>query len=89
MRNSRRYLMHATVTRPLGSSLIQMRILMTADEAHKLAEMLKSEVQDLDIFLKDTAGRMTWTDKDEDEPDQYNRIDYDFESFIKGEVNDD
>jgi hypothetical protein len=46
---------------------------MTADEADKLAEMLKSEVQDLDIFLKDTAGRMTWTDKDEDEPDQYNR----------------
>ena len=42
--------MHATVTRPLGSSLIQMRILMTADEADKLAEMLKSEVQDLDIF---------------------------------------
>jgi len=65
--------MHATVTRPLNSSLIQMRILMTADEADKLAEMLKSEVQDLDIFLKDTAGRMTWTDKDEDEPDQYNR----------------
>jgi hypothetical protein len=56
--------MHATVTRPLGSSLIQMRILMTADEADKLAEMLKSEVQDLDIFLGD---------KDEDEPDQYNR----------------
>ena len=56
--------MHATVTRPLGSSLIQMRILMTADEAHKLAEMLKSEVQDLEIFLGD---------KDEDEPDQYNR----------------
>ena len=80
--------MHATVTRPLGSSLIQLRILMTADEADKLAEMLKSEVQDLDIFLKDTAGRMTWTDKDEDEPDQYNRIDYDFESFVKGEVND-
>ena len=62
--------MHATVTRPLGSSLIQMRILMTADEADKLAEMLKSEVQDLDIFLGD---------KDEDEPDQYNR----------GEINDD
>ena len=61
--------MHATVTRPLGSSLIQMRILMTADEADKLAEMLKSEVQDLDIFLGD---------KDEDEPDQYNR----------GEIND-
>ena len=56
--------MHATVTRPLGSSLMQMRILMTADEADKLAEMLKSEVQDLDIFLGD---------KDEDEPDQYNR----------------
>ena len=72
--------MHATVTRPLGSSLIQMRILMTADEADKLAEMLKSEVQDLEIFL---------ADKDEDEPDQYNRIDYDFESFVKGEVNDD
>ena len=69
--------MHATVTRPLGSSLIQMRILMTADEADKLAEMLKSEVQDLDIFL---------ADKDEDEPDQYNRIDYDFESFVKGEI---
>ena len=62
--------MHATVTRPLNSSLIQLRILMTADEADKLAEMLKSEVQDLDIFLGD---------KDEDEPDQYNR----------GEVNDD
>ena len=71
--------MHATVTRPLNSSLIQLRILLTADEADKLAEMLKSEVQDLDIFLKDTAGRMTWTDKDEDEPDQYNR----------GEINDD
>ena len=56
--------MHATVTRPLGSSLIQLRILLTADEADKLAEMLKSEVQDLDIFLGD---------KDEDEPDQYNR----------------
>ena len=69
--------MHATVTRPLGSSLIQLRILMTADEADKLAEMLKSEVQDLDIFLGD---------KDEDEPDQYNRIDYDFESFVKGEI---
>jgi len=62
--------MHATVTRPLNSSLIQMRILMTADEADKLAEMLKSEVQDLDIFL---------ADKDEDEPDQYNR----------GEINED
>ena len=62
--------MHATVTRPLGSSLIQLRILMTANEADKLAEMLKSEVQDLDIFL---------ADKDEDEPDQYNR----------GEINDD
>ena len=71
--------MHATVTRPLNSSLIQLRILLTGDEADKLAEMLKSEVQDLDIFLKDTAGRMTWTDKDEDEPDQYNR----------GEINDD
>ena len=58
--------MHATVTRPLGSSLIQMRILMTADEAHKLAEMLVSEVLDLDIFL----GRQ---DGDKDEPDQYNR----------------
>ena len=56
--------MHATVTRPLNSSLIQLRILMTADEADKLAEMLKSEVQDLEIFLGD---------KDEDEPDQYNR----------------
>ena len=56
--------MHATVTRPLNNSLIQLRILMTADEADKLAEMLKSEVQDLDIFLGD---------KDEDEPDQYNR----------------
>ena len=56
--------MHATVTRPLNSSLIQLRILLTADEADKLAEMLKSEVQDLDIFLGD---------KDEDEPDQYNR----------------
>ncbi len=62
--------MHATVTRPLNSSLIQLRILMTADEADKLAEMLKSEVQDLDIFLGD---------KDEDEPDQYNR----------GEINED
>ena len=72
--------MHATVTRPLNSSLIQLRILLTGDEADKLAEMLKSEVQDLDIFL---------ADKDEDEPDQYNRIDYDFESFVKGEVNDD
>ena len=71
--------MHATVTRPLNSSLIQLRILLTADEADKLAEMLKSEVQDLEIFLGD---------KDEDEPDQYNRIDYDFESFVKGEVND-
>ena len=73
--------MHATVTRPLNSSLIQMRILMTADEAHKLAEMLVSEVLDLDIFL----GAQ---DVDKDEPDQYNRIDYDFESFVKGEVND-
>ena len=72
--------MHAIVTRPLNSSLIQLRILLTADEADKLAEMLKSEVQDLEIFL---------ADKDEDEPDQYNRIDYDFESFVKGEVNDD
>ena len=67
------------MTRPLNSSLIQLRILLTADEADKLAEMLKSEVQDLEIFL---------ADKDEDEPDQYNRIDYDFESFVKGEVND-
>ena len=56
--------MYSTVNRPINSSLIQLRILMTADEADKLAEMLKSEVQDLDIFL---------TDKDEDEPDQYNR----------------
>ena len=62
--------MHATVTRPLNSSLIQLRILLTADEADKLAEMLKSEVQDLEIFL---------ADKDEDEPDQYNR----------GEINED
>jgi len=62
--------MHATVTRPLNSSLIQLRILLTGDEADKLAEMLKSEVQDLEIFL---------ADKDEDEPDQYNR----------GEINDD
>ena len=61
--------MHATVTSPLNSSLIQLRILLTADEADKLAEMLKSEVQDLDIFL---------ADRDEDEPDQYNR----------GEIND-
>ena len=61
--------MHATVTRPLNSSLIQLRILLTGDEADKLAEMLKSEVQDLEIFL---------ADKDEDEPDQYNR----------GEIND-
>ena len=38
--------MHATVTRPLNSSLIQLRILLTGDEADKLAEMLKSEVQD-------------------------------------------
>ena len=72
--------MHAIVSRPAGSPLIQMRILMTASEANTIAEMLKSEVQDLEIFLGD---------KDEDEPDQYNRIDYDFESFIKGEVNDD
>ena len=71
--------MHAIVSRPAGSPLIQMRILMTASEANTIAEMLKSEVQDLEIFLGD---------KDEDEPDQYNRIDYDFESFIKGEVND-
>ena len=71
--------MHAIVSRPAGSPLIQMRILMTADEANTIAEMLKSEVQDLEIFLGD---------KDEDEPDQYNRIDYDFESFVKGEVND-
>ena len=56
--------MHAIVTRPLNSSLIQLRILLTADEADKLAEMLKSEVQDLEIFLGD---------KDEDDPDQYNR----------------
>ena len=61
--------MHAIVSRPAGSPLIQMRILMTADEANTIAEMLKSEVQDLEIFL---------ADKDEDEPDQYNR----------GEVND-
>ena len=54
---------------------------MTADEAHGIAEMLKSEVQDLDIFL----GTQ---DEDKDEPDQHNRIDYDFESFVKGEVND-
>ena len=71
--------MHAIVSRPAGSPLIQMRILMTASEANTIAEMLKSEVQDLEIFLGD---------KDEDEPDQYNRIDYDFESFVKGEVND-
>ena len=71
--------MHAIVSRPAGSPLIQMRILMTANEANTIAEMLKSEVQDLEIFLGD---------KDEDEPDQYNRIDYDFESFVKGEVND-
>lgn len=62
--------MHAIVSRPAGSPLIQMRILMTADEANTIAEMLKSEVQDLEIFLRD---------KDEDEPDQYNR----------GEINDD
>ena len=62
--------MYSTVNRPINSSLIQLRILMTADEADKLAEMLKSEIQDLDIFL---------TDKDEDEPDQYNR----------GEINED
>jgi len=62
--------MHAIVSRPAGSPLIQMRILMTADEANTIAEMLASEVQDLEIFL---------SDKDEDEPDQYNR----------GEINDD
>ena len=62
--------MHAIVSRPAGSPLIHMRILMTANEANTIAEMLKSEVQDLDIFL---------ADKDEDEPDQYNR----------GEINDD
>ena len=62
--------MHAIVSRPAGSPLIQMRILMTASEANTIAEMLKSEVQDLEIFL---------IDKDEDEPDQYNR----------GEINDD
>ena len=56
--------MHVTINRPINSPLIQLRILMTADEAHGIAEMLKSEVQDLDIFLGD---------KDEDEPDQYNR----------------
>ena len=74
--------MHAIVSRPAGSPLIQMRILMTVSEANAIAEMLKSEVQDLDIFL----GAQ---DEDKDEPDQYNRIDYDFESFVKGEVNDD
>jgi len=58
--------MHAIVSRPVGSPLIQMRILMTADEADAIAEMLKSEVQDLDIFL---GGQ----DEDENEPDQYNR----------------
>ena len=62
--------MHAIVSRPAGSPLIQMRILMPANEANTIAEMLKSEVQDLEIFLRD---------KDEDEPDQYNR----------GEINDD
>ena len=61
--------MHAIVSRPAGSPLIQMRILMTVAEANTIAEMLASEVQDLDIFL---------ADKDEDEPDQYNR----------GEIND-
>lgn len=71
--------MHATVSRPYNSSLIQLRILLTASEANNLAEVLKSEVQDLEIFL---------ADKDEDEPDQYNRVDYDFESFVKGEVNE-
>ena len=45
--------MHAIVSRPAGSPLIQMRILMTADEANTIAEMLKSEVQDLEIFLGD------------------------------------
>ena len=78
--------MHAIVSRPAGSPLIQMRILMTANEANTIAEMLASEVQDLDIFL----GTQ---DEDKDEPDQYNRncvnVDYDFEAFIKGEVNDD
>ena len=62
--------MHTIVTRPSNSSLIQLRILMTVDEAHNLADKLRSEVQDLSIFL---------ADKDEDEPDQYNR----------GEINDD
>ena len=71
--------MHAIVSRPAGSPLIQLRILMTAGEANTIAEMLQSEVQDLEIFLGD---------RDEDEPDQYNRMDYDFESFVKGEVND-
>ena len=45
--------MHAIVSRPAGSPLIQMRILMTAGEANTIAEMLKSEVQDLEIFLGD------------------------------------
>ena len=67
--------MHAIVSRPVGSPLIQMRILMTADEAHKLAQMLVSEVLDLDIFL---GRERIYADKDEDEPDQYNR----------GEIND-
>jgi len=58
--------MHAIVSRPAGSPLIQMRILMTAAEANTIAEMLASEVQDLDIFL----GTQ---DEDKDEPDQYNR----------------
>jgi hypothetical protein len=40
--------------------------MLTADEASEIAEMLKSEVQDLDIFL---GGQ----DEDENEPDQYNR----------------
>jgi len=64
--------MHAIVSRPAGSPLIQMRILMTADEANTIAEMLKSEVQDLEIFLGDKYAPI-WVDRDEDEPDQYNR----------------
>ena len=70
--------MHAIVSRPAGSPLIQMRILMTAGEANTIAEMLKSEVQDLEIFLWDKYAPI-WVDRDEDEPDQYNR----------GEINDD
>ena len=58
--------MHTIVSRPIGSPLIHMRIMLTADEANEIAEMLKSEVQDLDIFL---GGQ----DEDENEPDQYNR----------------